>query len=434
MLTRNLIHGAALALTLLALAPAALAQGSNDYGSVYSRFGLGERVDYGGPHAPAMGGAGAVTLGGPLTYGIENPALLADLALTGFLAAADARGLEAEDGTGLTARSSSGGVSALALVVPIVPERVGLSVSFVPWTRVNYRVVQEDSVEIPDQGMTPYRLNYEGGGGLYRLRTGLGVRPAGGLRLGASLDFLFGRLEYVQRTEFPDTPTLSEVQVGRSTNLSGLTATLGAAYRIPAGESRSVHLGATVTLPATLSGSRMRTLGTSLDQDTLAAPSDGQASLPLGVRGGAAFGGRRWTFAAEGSYEPWSDFESDLDWGGYDPANGATGLNDRVRIGGGFQVIPAGGERMAGFFARTAYRMGAYTETGVAGPGGESVSTTALTGGLSLPTLFPGARFDIGLEAGVRGSTDAGLVRDRYLRGTITLTFGERWFIRRRIG
>jgi len=418
----------------LAFAPAAGAQGANDYGSVYSRFAVGERADFGSPNAAAMGGAGAVSLGGPLNFAVENPALIADLALTGFMAGADARTIGAEDAAGATARSSAGGLTALALVLPLVPERVGISVSLTPYSRVNYRVIQEDSVAIPGQGNEAFRLNFEGGGGLYRLRTGLGVRPAPRLRVGASADLLFGHIDYLQRTEFPNSGTLQEVQIGRATNLSGITATLGAAYRAPAGAGRHLSLGATLTLPAHLSGSRVRTLGSSLDQDTLAAPADGDVTLPLSVRAGAGFTGTRWSFAAEGLYEPWSEFESDFEWGGYSPSGGATGLNDRLRVGAGMQVFPGGGDRMAGFIGRTAFRLGAYTESALAGPGGEDIRATALTGGLSLPTLFPGARFDIGVEAGVRGSTDGGLVRDQFFRGTVTLTFGERWFIRRRIG
>ena len=40
---------------------------------------------------------------------------------------------------------------------------------------------------------------------------------------------------------------------------------------------------------------------------------------------------------------------------------------------------------------------------------------------------------DLGFEVGTRGSTENGLVRDVFARGSFTLNFGERWFIRRRI-
>ena len=63
---------------------------------------------------------------------------------------------------------------------------------------------------------------------------------------------------------------------------------------------------------------------------------------------------------------------------------------------------------------------------------GQDVTTFALTGGVSLPNRLTGARFDLGLELGTRGSTEGVLVRDTFLKGTLTLNFGERWFIRRR--
>ena len=56
----------------------------------------------------------------------------------------------------------------------------------------------------------------------------------------------------------------------------------------------------------------------------------------------------------------------------------------------------------------------------------------ALTGGLSVPNRLTGARFDLGFELGTRGSTEGVLVRDTFLKGTLTVNFGERWFVRRR--
>ena len=81
---------------------------------------------------------------------------------------------------------------------------------------------------------------------------------------------------------------------------------------------------------------------------------------------------------------------------------------------------------------RASYRIGGYAEQGLYAPAGQDVTTFALTGGVSLPNRLTGARFDLGLELGTRGSTEGVLVRDTFLKGTLTLNFGERWFIRRR--
>jgi len=83
-------------------------------------------------------------------------------------------------------------------------------------------------------------------------------------------------------------------------------------------------------------------------------------------------------------------------------------------------------------FQRSSYRIGGYAENGLYAPAGEDVTTLALTGGVSVPNRLTGARFDLGLEVGTRGSAEGVLVRDTFFKGTLTLNFGERWFVRRR--
>ena len=163
--------------------------------------------------------------------------------------------------------------------------------------------------------------------------------------------------------------------------------------------------------------------------------TDGSVDLPLSVRAGLAYrSGARWLASFEGLYEPWSGFESTLPFAGYDPASSGAGdvLTDRVRFGGGVELTPAGRERRAGALRRTSYRLGGYAERGLSSPTGSNVMTYAVTGGFSLPSRLTGARVDLGFEAGTRGSTEGVLVRDTFLKGTLTLNFGERWFVRRR--
>jgi len=57
----------------------------------------------------------------------------------------------------------------------------------------------------------------------------------------------------------------------------------------------------------------------------------------------------------------------------------------------------------------------------------------AVTGGLSLPSLFPGTHLDLNVEVGTRGTTDQDLVRDLFYGVSATLSIGERWFVRRKL-
>lgn len=434
-----------LGLLLVLGAADARAQSTRDYGSVYSAFGVGERVSFASSQSQMMGGAG-VGLRSVTYVGLENPALWSDLALTQLAANAQIQGLRAEDAAGERAELTSGTFGGLALGVPLYAGRLGLVLGFRPYSRVNYLAIREGVVDDPHDEIPgadlPYRVNFEGDGGLQQFRLGLGYRLGRAVAVGASLDALFGTVEYRQRTEFP-TASFAETRTTQRTQLSGVSATLGTVVSTAGvlGEADVLSLGAALTLPTRLSGERTETLGLSLDQDTLAAVASGGLTIPMRLVAGLAYvPSERWALAADVHYEPWGGFESDFALGGFDPAAEVDQLRDRLRVGGGFQVIPAGADRSRAYFARTAYRLGAYYESGLAAPFGDgsaepsAVSTLALTGGLSLPAFLPTARFDLGFEIGTRGSTEHGLVRDLFVRGSATINFGERWFRRRALG
>ncbi len=428
-----------LRLTLLACAATALslpvaAQGQNNYGSIYSRYGLGERYDFGSSQAEMLGGA-QTAIRSTLYNGLANPALWADQQVTTFSASVGVQGVRSTDATTDNAsRATAGDVAGLQLGVPIIASRLGLTIAYRPYSRVNYRASIPGSVTTED-ATSEYTLNQEGAGGLQRITGGLGLHIGQAFQIGASADAIFGTVEYLQRTTF-DQNTFVETREARATRLSGITGTFGAAAtaRALAAEDDALTLGLSVTLPTRLSGSRSLTLGQSLDRDTLAQEADGSATLPLLARGGLSYRtGNRWLVAADVLYEPWSNFSSTLPVGGYNADTGLNDLRDRLRVGGGVELTPAGRDRTSGILGRTSYRLGGYTERGLYAPDGRSVQTLALTGGLSVPNRFSGARFDLGFEVGTRGVAEGALVRDLFARGSLTLNFGERWFIRRRI-
>ncbi len=432
-----LMRSLALALALLAGLPAQ-AQSNRNYGTAYSRFGLGERLSFASSQAQMLGGAG-VALRSTVYNGLDNPALWSDLALTQLSVSAAVQGLEAEDAAGEQARLTSGTLEGLQLGVPLLAGRLGMTLALRPFSRVNYLAVQDGTVDDPEvEGASfAYRENLEGDGGLQQVRFGLGYRLSPGLALGASVDVLFGSIDYLQRIDY-ESPAISEARLTRSTTLSGVSGTVGAVGSKVGvfAEEDALSVGAALSLPTRLGGERTQTSGFSLDQDTLATSARGGVTVPLQVVAGLSYlPDARWTLAADARYEPWSGIESDFACGGNHEE--ADRLRDRPRLGGGVQFQPAGADRARGYFARTAYRLGgyydrAYFDAGLGTP--EAVSTLALTGGLSLPAVLPTARFDLGFEVGTRGTTERGLVRDLFIKGSATINFGERWFRRRKLG
>jgi hypothetical protein len=428
----RLLRLAPLAAAAVLLAAPSLAQGQNNYGSIYSRYGFGERLDFGTSQSAALGHAG-VAVRHPSYHTLSNPALWSDAVVTTFSASASVAAVRGEDALSPDASvGTAGDLAGLHLGVPLLPGRLGLVVGYRPYSRVNYRSAVRDRVVV-EGDTAAYTLNLEGSGGLQQLSAGLGLR-LGPAQLGASADLVFGTGETLQRTDFDGTDFL-EPRQAEATRAVGVTATLGGAVtaRGVGGDDGALTLGGALTLPTALDASRSVVLGESLDRDTLVAARDGDATLPLVARAGLAYeAGGRWLAAVDGLYEPWGGFESSLPVGGFDAGAGLDALRDRWRVGGGVELTPAGRDFRAGVLRRTSYRLGGYAERGLYAPGGADVTTLALTGGLSVPNRFTGARIDLGFEVGTRGSTEGVLVRDTFVKGTFTLNFGERWFVRRR--
>ena len=429
------------ALSLAAASPAAAqGGGSNDYGSIYSRYGLGERSDFSSSQGAMLGRSGVSVRTG-VYNDLNNPALWADQTVTTFSISGGVTGLRSVDNaTPDASRATAGDLFGLQFGVPILPGRLGATIGYRPYSRTNYRAATTGSVasgDAPADTSVGYQINQEGAGGLQQIGGGLGLRLGQALQVGASADVLFGSTEYLERTTF-DAVGYDEVRRSRATQYRGFTATLGlaATARKLARDSDALTFGAALTLPTSLDGDRTETLGSSLDRDTLSTVQTGEATLPLVGRAGVSYlSGTGWLATLEGLYEPWSQFSSSLPVPGYSAgaSDGVDQLRDRFRVGGGYEFVPAGRERTASLLQRSAYRIGGYAERALYAPTGSDLNTFAITGGVSLPTRLSGARFDLGVEVGTRGSTDGVLVRDTFVKGSATINFGERWFIRRRL-
>ena len=432
------------AVALLAAAPTAHGQ-SNGEGTIYSRFGLGSLSGFSSSQSQALGG-GAYGLRS-LNYNPDaNPALWSDQVFTRLSGSVGMRAVRAEDNRGNSGRLTSGTVQALQFNFPLNERTLGLGLSFQPYSRSNYKLTTTDSTDVPASGQVGqarYERIFSGSGGLQRLRGGLGYRVNDRLRIGASADLLFGVIESRRRTEWPNTQALRDVVVSDGVQLSGLTGTVGAHLALAdvLSTDDALSLGASVTMPAFLSGERYRTLDEDLARDTLSVQR-GDVTLPWTARLGAAYQpNERWTFVIDGLFEPWSTFSTSFSSEGSSPTTparfpvgGTSTLADRWRLSGGAEVVPAGTDNLAGYFAQVAYRLGAYAERMYVRPDSEtSLYEFAATGGVSLPTSLSGTRIDFNLTAGTRGQTSDTLVRDTFYGVSLHINFGERWFQRRKL-
>ncbi len=423
-----------LVLLLLAGTRPALTQSSGD-GSYYSRFGVGTLQSFSSPQAEAMGG-GAYALRTTVYNPTANPALWADQIFTRATGAVRVDVISAEDANGNTAQLGAGSLEALQISFPLITRRLGVGLALQPYSTTNYEAFRDGAVRAGlGEGVdVPYRTAYEGRGGLYQFRSGLGGRITDNIRVGGALDVVFGSIKSTIRTQFAPNVQLASTVSTVQTRVAGVTGTFGAQFSFPNlfFDDDLFGIGISATLPASLEGDRIRTLDESLEADTIAV-SEGGVDLPYEIRAGLAYHlQERWVFVADGSYAPWSEFEATFgDPGtlGRFPVGGMGTMNDRWRLSGGSQFIPAGDDRFRSYFARTGYRLGIFAEQQytTTDPGSD-VNVLGATGGFSLPTAAPGTRVDLTFRVGTRGSTEPGLVQDIFYGASLAISIGERWF------
>ncbi|MGB0649525.1 MAG: OmpP1/FadL family transporter [Rhodothermales bacterium] len=422
---------------LLAILTADLsfAQNSND-GSVYTRFGLGQRQTWLSAKGQAMGGGG-LALSSSLYANPQNPASLSDQILTRFAGGLTYESITTEADGFDPGTLASGMLSGVHLTFPLRINKLGLGFSMSPYTRVSYRI-QDLGAVAPDpssQETSALIKEFNGNGGLYQLSSGVGYRLSPRLSAGASLNFIFGILEEARSTFFNDARFVDRT-VRESTRLRGASATLGARFIVPGlPEGMGLVVASTFTLPTTLDGERSYALTTSVGRDTLGTTTNGDISLPMGFSAGIAFQPeRRWTVLADVTWEEWSSLESDFSLPGV-PLTGTNTLSDRLRVSSGLEFWPGSGRPFASYRSMIAYRVGAYTDRAYASPlANETIRSVGITGGLSIPSLIPGTTIDLNVDVGQRGQTGNGLVKDRYLRFGLNINFGERWFDRLPLG
>ncbi len=426
-----------LPIVLLFLGDAAAAVGQlREDGSVYSRFGLGELRSFSSSQAQAMGGGGTALWSYNYTN-LDNPASWSRQVLVRAVAGMRLDGIRATDTNNNAETLRSGSIGAIQFGMPLKADRLGLALAFEPFSRTSYLVTTQNVLTTDPtlDNSTNYRIDYQGTGGLQLARVGLGIQVAPGVSIGAGIDFLFGITEETRRTSFEST-TFTQTVLSSNTRSGGVAGSIGviASRSGIMAERDDISVAARLRLPTTLHQTRTRTLGESLNRDTLGTDIRGTSRLPLSIGFGAAYHlDNRWAFTADWLYEPWSGFESDIEFPGYTPG-GASGFRDRSRMSGGFEWRPGGSNLLESYFERVAYRLGFYYDNSYVVPiGSVDITTRALTGGFSLPALLAGARMDVNFELGSRGATDGRHIRDRFVTVSATLNVGERWFVKRKL-
>lgn len=422
------------ALFLCFSSTAAVAQTQDEQansGSVYSKLGVGFPVSIGSTASQSLGLSG-VSSNETYVAGLANPAHWGH---TVYGLGSGSVGITTYNASNETATAENVhfGINQFQLQLPIVRGKFGVSASFSPVTQSNYRNYQEDVIDVGSgaaQDTLRFGIENRGSGGVNRAELGFGWRLTPNISVGYAASVVFVSMDDAYIGAFGNT-NYQTVGYTLETSGTGMGNRFGTFIRIPEllGSNDQVGLGASVSLPVSISAERKQTadLGTStLSTREGENMGDGTITLPMTINAGLSYHPNRLTmFATEGTFESWSNFEND-----FKPSEGAL-FTDRYKFGLGFQYFPyiTGSNK---FLSQFKYRLGGAYDTGHLKIQGEKINTLKFSLGLGIPSPRSNSNssIDLSLEYGIRGTKSADLVKEQIWGVRLTLNLAEIMFFR----
>ena len=440
----NLKYSIVMAVVAIFLAtPPSIAQ-TNGSNSPYSRFGLGLPSEQSQGFNRSMGGVaqglrngGRVNMLNPASYSAtDSLTFIFDVGMS-----LQRNHLSMGKNEQSVNNTSFDYVNAAFRLRP----RLGMSVGFVPFSRIGYTFSQEFAVmqdPLLNKSVTQ-TLSYNGDGGLHQLYIGAGWSPLKGFSIGANISYLWGNINNTVAQTFAEdgkinTSNYSSLTTKYSAELRTWKADIGMQYQFALNKKDALTLGATVGIGHKI-GSDASMLRTSLSGDTIQRTTNNAFQLPMTYSFGAAWEhDQMLTVAADVTLEQWAKCVTPQvghdDIGAnsttYTPATGT--YSNRFRISAGAEYVPDRYNRA--YHRRINYRFGGYyTSPNLNINGQEGPREFGLTAGIGLPITNrwnSGTLVNVGVQWSRRVPSTDNLITENMLQINIGITFNESWFMK----
>ncbi len=421
-----------IAVVLFVTSSVALAQDGTESkastGSVYSKLGVGIPIDISSTSANSAGLFG-------VSYNQSNVGSLANPAHWGSTVYGLGSG-----GIGLHSYNASQGnqsaknaeflVDQFQLQLPIVRGKVGISGSFAPLSRSNFRTIQDNS-QIISRGTATDTLQYtienKGSGGINMAELGFGWRINENFSVGYAASAVFISQDDAYTGRFRDI-SYRTVDYTFETSGVGFGNRFGTQIRLPNlfRDNDQLGIGATVSLPVTIDANQEKTAGGAIQGVDPIKLGDGTVKMPMKLSTGVSYRpSDLLLFAAEGLYQGWSNYRNDFS----SIAQSEVDFVDRYKMGLGVQYFPyvSGSDK---FLSNFKYRLGASYDTGHLNIEGQDINTLMFSFGLGIRSPNSGSSIDVSFEYGVRGTNSTNVVKEQIWGVELSLNLAEIMFFR----
>jgi hypothetical protein len=411
---------------LCVLAQGAIAQKGTI--SPYSYFGIGDQRDNGTVENQMMGGLSLYA--DSIHINLTNPAAYSKLRLTTYTAGISHKEYRLKDFT-QEQKTSVTNLDYLSIGFPVAP-KVGAGFGLMPYSSVGYSL---NDITTNSNGAEVTNI-FTGDGGVNRIYASIGFEPIKNLSLGVTASYNFGTLDY-ERIQ-----SVEDVQFGtidrRESKINGYDFNYSLNYTPTIKDKYTLFTSIVVNTQGNLVAKNTQTLGSfslvsgrdievvdvNLDANNL---RNTEIKIPTKATLGLGFGeDKKWFLGAEYSFQKFSDFENQflgIQNVTYDDASSFAF--------GGYWVPDY--RSLSGYFKRVTYRAGLRYDMSGMTVNGKEINDFGITFGLGMPLGNSFSNLNLGFELGRRGTTDANLVEESYLKINVGLSLNDKWFQKRKI-
>ncbi|MFI2742994.1 hypothetical protein ACG2LH_09660 [Zhouia sp. PK063] len=426
---------------ILAFMACAINYAQEGSASPYSYYGVGDLKFKGLTENKSMGGLSVYS--DSIHLNLNNPASLSSLRLTTFTVGGSHKGLTLDNGS-TSDKVSNTSFDYLAIGLP-VSDRFGIGFGVLPYTAVGYKL----STIIEGEDITSLR-RFEGSGGLNKVYFSFGWEIFKGFSLGATGNYNFGD---VNTTSVSATDNVQySTKEANTSSMNGFEFNLGARLKTKINKKLTLHASAVYTPEATINSENTRRISTvtfstngqeaTSNYQDIDLQAQGLKSTEIKMPSSATFGlgfgqERKWFLGGEVELKKMGDFSNPFN------ATSFVHYQDAKRISLGGFFIPDYNS-FSSYLKRVVYRAGFKAEStglvvnnealkdfgisfGVGLPLGQAVPTTKT---IQYANMFSNINF--GVEIGKRGTTDSGNIQENYVNFSISLSFNDLWFQKRK--
>lgn len=405
----------------------------------YSFYGIGDLTRPGTPYNRAMGGIGTGVRTNRQVNFLNPAALTAHDSLSfmmdfGFenqnyysaYYAADPNDKDLH-----TTASNSFNVHHIVMSFPVARKLV-VGMGLFPYSNVGYKMQRTEMRPeiIAETGNIYY--TYQGEGNINQVTLSLGYAVNNQLSVGVQGQYYFGAIDRYSNILFTTDPYFSNVVSGTSLKVGNFGASLGAQYDYPLNKDLQLTVGATYQFSTPL-GSRYLDFayahtGTLVDTIRHISKTESSISVPQMISIGFSIRkGDLWMVGADYVYQHWNN----------NILNNASkkhrfSVTPSHLFRAGLEWTPRRND-FRNYFNRCTYRAGFNYEKSYMSFDNRQISDIGASIGVYLPVNRWNTGVNLAAEIGQRGTTQHGLIRETYLKLSVSFSLFDFWFFRQKI-